>query len=269
MLTKTNYNDWYLLMRVKLQARQLWDAVVYEDAEYHEDRLALDAILASVPPEMISTLADKPSAKHAWDSLAASRVDIDRARKATMQKLRREWDHLSFRPGEDIDDFALHLSSLMQQLARHGDTDIDELKAVEKYLRVVPSKYAQVALSIETLLDLSTLSIEEVTGRLKAVDDRDEGVAGDPVSIGGKLLFTEEQWLARQKERKKKQDGSSSSKDARQQPRKKGGSGDKPSGGKPAGGTEGKEGACGERKAARSDTCLNCGRRGHWARDCR
>ncbi|XP_025813021.1 uncharacterized protein LOC112890328 [Panicum hallii] len=133
----------------------------------------------------------------------------------------------------------------MQQLARHGDTDIDELKAVEKYLRVVPSKYAQLALSIETLLDLSTLSIEEVTERLKAVDDRDEGVAGDPVSIGGKLLFTEEQWLARQKERKKKQDGSSSSKDARQQPRKKGGSGDKPSGDKPAGGTEGKEGACG------------------------
>jgi hypothetical protein len=34
---------------------------------------------------------------------------------------------------------------------------------MEKYLRVVPKKYTQIALSMETLLDLLTLSIEEVT----------------------------------------------------------------------------------------------------------
>jgi hypothetical protein len=191
MLSKTNYNEWSLLMKVKLQARQLWEAVAYADAEYHEDRLALDAILASVPSEMVISLADKPTAKAAWDSIAASRIGIDRARKATVQKLRQDWDRLAFRPGEDVDDFALRLSTLMQQLARHGDTDIDEEKAVEKFLRVVPKKYSQIALSMETLLDLSTLSIEDVTGRLRAVDDREE-TAGDPVSISGKLLYTEE-----------------------------------------------------------------------------
>jgi hypothetical protein len=83
---------------------------------------------------------------------------------------------------------------------------------VEKYLRVVPKKYTQIALSMEILLNLLTLSIEEVTGRLKAVDDHEEAPPVNPVSINGKLLFTEEQWLARQKE-KKKQAGSSSSKD--------------------------------------------------------
>jgi hypothetical protein len=62
----------------------------------------------------------------------------------------------------------------VQQLARHGGSDIDEQKAVEKYLHIIPKKYSQIALSIETLLDHSTLSIEEVTGRLKAVDDREE-----------------------------------------------------------------------------------------------
>jgi hypothetical protein len=62
----------------------------------------------------------------------------------------------------------------VQQLARHDDGDIDEQKAVEKYLCVVPKKYSHIALSMETLLDLSALSFEEVTGRLKAVDDRDE-----------------------------------------------------------------------------------------------
>jgi hypothetical protein len=88
MHTKTNYNDWSLLMKVRLRARQLWDAVEFSDVEFHEGWLALDTLLASVPPEMVSSLADKPTAKDAWDSIAASHIDIDRVRKATVQKLR-------------------------------------------------------------------------------------------------------------------------------------------------------------------------------------
>jgi hypothetical protein len=75
-----------------------------------------------------------------------------------MQKPRQEWGRLTFWLGEDVDDFALRFSGLVQQLARQGD--IDEQKVVEKYLRVVPKKYTQIALSMETLLDLSTLCIE-------------------------------------------------------------------------------------------------------------
>jgi hypothetical protein len=44
-------------------------------------------------------------------------------------------------------------------------------KVVLKYLRITRLRYKQLVLSIETLLDVSTLSIEEVTGRLKAVED--------------------------------------------------------------------------------------------------
>jgi hypothetical protein len=169
---------------------------------------------------MVTSLADKSAAKDAWDSIAATRVGLDRARKAMVQKLSQEWDCLVFRPGEDVHDFALRLSGLVQQLARHDDGNIDELKAVEKYLRVVPKKYTQLALSMETLLDLSTPSIEEVTRRLKAVDDRVEAPPAKPVSVDGKLHFTEEQWLARQKV-KKKQEVLSSSKDSHRQPRKR------------------------------------------------
>jgi len=57
--------------------------------------------------------------------------------------------------------------------------------------RLVPKKYLQLAISIETLLDLAPLSIEEVTGRLKAVDDRDEHASGEEVTIGAQLYLTE------------------------------------------------------------------------------
>jgi broad specificity phosphatase PhoE len=101
----------------------------------------LDALLASIPSEMVASLTDKLTAKGAWDSIAATRVGLNRAWKVMVQKQCQEWDHLTFWPGEDVDDYALRLSSLVQQLARHGDNDIDEQKAVEKYLHIVPNKY--------------------------------------------------------------------------------------------------------------------------------
>ena len=68
MLTKTNYHEWSLLMKVKMQARQLWDAIEYGDLPYHDDRRVLAAIIVGVPPEMGAPLADKASAKEAWYS---------------------------------------------------------------------------------------------------------------------------------------------------------------------------------------------------------
>ena len=54
---------------------------------------------------------------------------------------------------------------------------------MEKLPRVVPKKYTQLALSIETLLDFTELTIEEVTGRLKAVDSCEP--PSKPVTIVG------------------------------------------------------------------------------------
>jgi phenylalanine-4-hydroxylase len=71
-------------MKVKLQVRQLWDVVEFGDVEFHEDQLALDALLASAPSEMVASLADKPTSKGAWDSIAATRVGLNRAQKVTV-----------------------------------------------------------------------------------------------------------------------------------------------------------------------------------------
>ena len=84
MLTKTNYHEWSLLMKVKMQARQLLDSIEYGDLPYHDDRRAHEAIIAGVPPEMGAPLVDKESAKEAWDSIAAARIGVDRIRRATL-----------------------------------------------------------------------------------------------------------------------------------------------------------------------------------------
>ena len=39
-------------MKVKLKARGVWDAVRYDEVDYDEDRRALEALCAAVPPEV-------------------------------------------------------------------------------------------------------------------------------------------------------------------------------------------------------------------------
>jgi len=101
----------------------------------------------------------------------------------------------------------------MEQIAINGDTNLDEERVVEKFLLCVPKKFEQLVLSIETLLDFGQLTIEDVTGRLKAAQDRER--ASESEAADGKLLYTAGQWRAFEKE----EEGAGPSKDRRRCPR--------------------------------------------------
>jgi hypothetical protein len=64
-LTKTNYFDWALLMKVKLKARALWSVIADGGTDQQEEMMALDALCSTVPPEMVSTIAKKEMANEA------------------------------------------------------------------------------------------------------------------------------------------------------------------------------------------------------------
>jgi hypothetical protein len=117
-LTKTNYVEWVAVMMVRLQVRHMWEAIRYGNVDYYEDRRALDALIAVVPLEMQFSLSKKRTAKEAWDTIAAARIDSDCARKTTLQALRKEWENLAFKVGEDVDDFALRLNTLQQKMVQ-------------------------------------------------------------------------------------------------------------------------------------------------------
>jgi hypothetical protein len=169
-LTKTNYVEWAAVMRVRLQVQHMWEAVRYGDVDYNEDRRALDALIAAVPSKMQFSLSKKRTTKEAWDAIAAARICSDRTRKTTLQTLRKEWENLAFKLDEDVDDFALRLNTLQQKMMQFGDDTYSEERAVEKLFQCIPEKYKQIARSIESLLDLPTMLIEEAIGRLKVVD---------------------------------------------------------------------------------------------------
>jgi hypothetical protein len=96
------------------------------------------------------SLSKKQTAKEAWDVIAAARIGSDRARKTTLQALRKEWENLAFKPGEDVDDFALRLNTLQQKMVQFGDDTYGDERAVEKLFQCIPEKYKQIARSIES-----------------------------------------------------------------------------------------------------------------------
>jgi len=266
MLDKSNYYEWSQTMKLRMQARDLWDAIEGGPVQFRDDRRALEVIVGAVPKEMGIPLLDKATAKEAWDAIAATRIGVDRVRRATLQRLRRDWENIGVNPGEQVEDFALRLSTLHQQLVIHGDKDITEERVVEKFLRTVPAKYAQIVVAIEQFLDFEALTLEEVTGRLKAVDNREEQALTEPVAINGKLLYTEEQWRARWRKEKKGDDAGGSG--FRNQ---RGGGGRSRGGGRGRGRGGGRGGGRGDGNVAGRvgpNTCLNCNQEGHWAREC-
>jgi hypothetical protein len=73
-----------------------------------------------------------------------------------------------------------------------GDDTYGEERAVEKLFRCILEKYKQIARSIESLLDLSTMSIEEAICHLKVVDGDESQPLSGPITVGGKLHLTRE-----------------------------------------------------------------------------
>jgi hypothetical protein len=84
-LTKTNYSDWVLLMKVKLKAWTLWSVIEDGGAYQQEEMMALDAQCGVVPPEMVLMIAKKETAKEAWDAIVTMRIGDDHVKKATVQ----------------------------------------------------------------------------------------------------------------------------------------------------------------------------------------
>ena len=82
----------------------------------------------------------------------------------------------------------------MQQL-RTLDDVYTEPTVVRQFLQALPPRYHQIAMSIETLLDLNSMSVEELVGWLKAAEEC-QGLSGTGNSIA-QLNLTEEEFVAR------------------------------------------------------------------------
>ena len=184
------------------------------------------------------------------------RIGNDHIRKTSAQNLRRQFDSVTFKDGESIEDYALRFNSMASTLTTLGDK-VEETQVVEKIIRSVPQRFRQIVVAITTLLDVSTLTVVDLTSHLKAAEDAFEPPPS-AMHHDGKLYLTEEEWDARQRKHdaEKTSSGGSSNmvhRGERRRGRRHGHSSEKgSSSSRPSG-----------------DECRKCEKLGHWARDCR
>src|SRR5664279_4971045 len=252
LLTRSNYADWSLVMQVVLEACQLWVAVSTGTAERETDRTAMECLLRSVPPEMFSMLARKPTAKDAWETVKTMQLGASRVQEEKAMVLNTQFDTIRFKEGEDVVDFDMRLQTLVSHISLLG-VKKTEGDVVRKFLSVVPRRLKQIAHSITTLLDLNSLTVEELVGRLKASEDCE--VEEPESKASGRLLLTEEEWFARSRQQEAAGASSSSTSRSRGRTHRRGGRGQSAQGG-------------GGRGVSR-DTCRYCGVARHWAKDSR
>jgi hypothetical protein len=157
-------------MRVMLHARCLRDVVSAGTPDYMEDRMALEVIAKAVPLEMLGSIASKLSTKAAWEDITLRNIGIDRACKAKASPLKREFDALTFNDGESVNEFSAHIERITNQLDVLG-FEYTEEEVVRQFLLALPSKFKQITSSIETLLDLEMIMVDELIGHLKPSEE--------------------------------------------------------------------------------------------------
>jgi hypothetical protein len=181
-------------MKVKLKARALWNTIEHGVSYIEEEIMALDELFIAVPQEMIPLIMKMETVKEAWDAIAAMRVGDDRVRRATAQQIWQMFHMAMYNEGEMVEDYALHLYSLAVHLATLGE-GVKEGQIMEKMLYTLMSQFIQISISIKTLLDVSKMSMADLTRRLK---EAEEALKEPPTSMQheDKLYLMEEEWDA-------------------------------------------------------------------------
>jgi hypothetical protein len=99
------------------------------------------------------------------------RLGADRVKDVNAQKLLKVFENLQFKEGETTDHFGMRITNLVANLKTLGET-LDDVRVVKKFLRVVPPRFISLVVSIEMFCDLKKLTVEEMTGRLCAAEER-------------------------------------------------------------------------------------------------
>lgn len=128
------------------------------------------------------------TAKKVWDAIKARYVGAERVKEPRLQTLMADFDRLKMKDTKMIDDFVRKLTKLSSKSTALGE-EIEEPKLGNKFLKCLPrKKYIHIVAALEQVLDLKTMSFEDIVGRLKAYEERiaeEEEVQEDQ----GKLMY--------------------------------------------------------------------------------
>ncbi|KAL8101049.1 hypothetical protein AgCh_033071 [Apium graveolens] len=194
MLAKGNYTAWAFM-----KAHGVWNAVEVskEDkstVDEKHDQIVLAAIYQSIPEDVLLSVAEKETAREAWEAIKTMCQGADRVKKSKIQTLKSEFENLNMKETDQLDDFCIKINGLVTTIRALGE-EITKRYILKRLLRAMPNKYLQIVSTIEQFGDLENMTVEEIVSSLEAHNER---TRSQNDSDGGKLLLTEEEWSRRE-----------------------------------------------------------------------
>ncbi|XP_074355921.1 uncharacterized protein LOC141695582 [Apium graveolens] len=177
-------------MKVIMKAQGVWCTIEQKDPKGAVDekivQVALAAIYQGVPEDVLLSIADKETAKEAWEVIKMMCMGVEKVKEAKVQTLKGEFSSLIMKEMDKIEGFCMKLSEIVTNIRVLGEI-MEESGVVRKILRAIPDKFHQIASNIEQFGDVKGMTVEEVVGRFKAHEER---MKGRSESVDGQLLLT-------------------------------------------------------------------------------
>nr|GEX12280.1 zinc finger, CCHC-type [Tanacetum cinerariifolium] len=178
-LKTINYTVWEIQIKVTLEAHSLWETIEpKEDTEIDnkKDKATTAFLYQALTEDVILQVASCKTAKELWESLKKRHVGEEKVQQARLQSLMIGFNTLQMKD----DDTAKEL----------GKT-LDESLLVRKLLDSTPDIFIQIVASIEQTSDLDDITLDEITGKLKAFEERIRLQKGGQVESHDNLLFAQ------------------------------------------------------------------------------
>ncbi|GJS30368.1 zinc finger, CCHC-type containing protein [Tanacetum coccineum] len=190
-LKSTNYTVWAIQIKVILEAHGLWEAIESKDnteVDIKKDKATIAFLYQALTEDVILQVAGCETAKELWDSLKTRHVGEEKVQQARLQSLMIEFNTLQMKDDDTVDAFTAKLNGYATKARELGKT-LDESLLVRKLLDSTPDRFIQIVASIEQTSDLDDISLDEITGKLKAFEERIKLRKGGQVESQENLLF--------------------------------------------------------------------------------
>lgn len=88
-----------------------------------------------------------------------------KVKRTHLQSLRREFEVLGMRETEIVDEYFARTLAIANIMTAHGDK-LEQVTVVEKFLRLISTKFSYVVCSVEESNNVTTFSINELQSNL-------------------------------------------------------------------------------------------------------
>ena len=264
-LKNTNYTVWAIQIKVILEAHGLWDTIEPKagvEVDDKKDKSTIALLYQALTEDVILQVASCKTSKELWESLKRRHVGEERVQQARLQSLLIGFNALQMKDDETVDAFTNKLNGYATKAKELGKS-MKESLLVRKLLDSTPDRFIQIVASIEQTNDLDDITLDEITGKLKAFEERIKLRKGGQVESQDNLLFAQGEHSRNTKRFTKRRGRSNYSRGNWQDNKNKDNSNGENS-------THKDKSNKGRREwDMKKVKCFNCGKIGHMRKDCR